>query len=270
MAGGSRQHESEQHRSARSGIQATSIYSDRCFPRHAHDEFGVGVLMSGAHRTWSRIGTIEAEAGQVITLNPGEMHDGAPLGDRPRGWRMLYMEPALVAAELSDEVHGDLEIGKPALWDGAARACLLRLFAEVTAVHPDERMLEEDFLRILILLFRRHGTRRAAAIEVAPSITRALELLRDRAGSDVSLRELAAASMVSRFQLLRGFARHVGATPHAYQLQLRVRAARRLLQGGCTPAQAAAEAGFADQSHMTRAFVRQLGVTPARYRAAVA
>jgi AraC-like DNA-binding protein len=36
------------------------------------------------------------------------------------------------------------------------------------------------------------------------------------------------------------------------------------------PADAAAEAGFSDQSHMTRAFVRQLGVTPARYRAAVA
>jgi AraC-like DNA-binding protein len=28
------------------------------------------------------------------------------------------------------------------------------------------------------------------------------------------------------------------------------------------------QAGFADQSHMTRAFVRQIGVTPSRYQAA--
>jgi len=50
----------------------------------------------------------------------------------------------------------------------------------------------------------------------------------------------------------------------------RVRRARQLLADGQTPAQAAVQAGFADQSHMTRAFVRQLGITPSRYRAAVA
>ena len=71
-------------------------------------------------------------------------------------------------------------------------------------------------------------------------------------------------------QLLRGFARAVATTPHAYLLQLRVRLARRLLAAGRYPAEAAAEAGFADQSHLTRAFSRQLGVTPARFRAAVA
>jgi AraC-like DNA-binding protein len=86
----------------------------------------------------------------------------------------------------------------------------------------------------------------------------------------VSLSELAALSGVSRFQLLRGFAREMGITPHAYLVQRRVRLARRLLAAGRTPAQAAAQAGFADQSHMTRAFVRQLGITPARYQTAIA
>jgi AraC-like DNA-binding protein len=41
------------------------------------------------------------------------------------------------------------------------------------------------------------------------------------------------------------------------------------LADGQTPAQAATQAGFADQSHMTRAFVRQLGITPHRYGAAI-
>lgn len=86
----------------------------------------------------------------------------------------------------------------------------------------------------------------------------------------MSLAELATLSGVSRFQLLRGFAREIGITPHAYLVQRRVRLARQLLADGQTPAQAALLAGFADQSHMTRAFVRQLGVTPSRYRAAIA
>jgi AraC-like DNA-binding protein len=86
----------------------------------------------------------------------------------------------------------------------------------------------------------------------------------------VSLAELAAQSGISRFQLLRSFTREVGITPHAYLVQRRVRHARQLLADGQPPVQAALEAGFADQSHMTRAFARQLGITPSRYQAAVA
>jgi AraC-like DNA-binding protein len=100
-------------------------------------------------------------------------------------------------------------------------------------------------------------------------VERAIQRL-DSLDRQVSLAELAALSGVSRFQLLRGFAREVGITPHAYLVQRRVCLARRLLADGQTPAQAAIQAGFADQSHMTRAFVRQLGVTPGRYRAAIA
>ena len=86
----------------------------------------------------------------------------------------------------------------------------------------------------------------------------------------VTLAELAALSGVSRFQLLRGFVREIGITPHAYLMQLRVRLARRLLARGHAPVQAALLAGFADQSHLTRAFVRQFGITPGRYRQALA
>jgi AraC-like DNA-binding protein len=82
------------------------------------------------------------------------------------------------------------------------------------------------------------------------------------------LGELAALSGVSRFQFLRAFTRQTGITPHAYLVQLRVRMAQRLLRDGHTPAEAALGAGFADQSHLTRCFVRQLGVTPGRYQMA--
>ncbi|MEK6291998.1 MAG: helix-turn-helix domain-containing protein, partial [Paraburkholderia tropica] len=46
----------------------------------------------------------------------------------------------------------------------------------------------------------------------------------------------------------------------------RLRAARRLLAAGRTPAQVAAEVGFADQSHLGRWFRRAYRMTPAAYR----
>ena len=76
-------------------------------------------------------------------------------------------------------------------------------------------------------------------------------------------------SGLSRFQLLRGFAHEMGLPPHAYRMQRRVVLARQLIARGAALADAAASAGFADQSHMTRAFVRLLGVTPASYAAAM-
>jgi AraC-like DNA-binding protein len=74
---------------------------------------------------------------------------------------------------------------------------------------------------------------------------------------------------MSRFQLLRAFALEIGLPPHAYRVQRRVVLARQWIARGVSLADAAAAAGFADQSHMTRAFVRLLGVTPANYAAAM-
>ena len=43
-------------------------------------------------------------------------------------------------------------------------------------------------------------------------------------------------------------------------------AAAQLADSDVTLAQLAAEAGFVDQSHFTRAFKRHTGLTPGRYR----
>lgn len=263
-------HAATQHRTAYAGVEAVTVASDRAFPRHAHDQYGVGLMSAGAHRTSSRIGLIEAEAGDVVTINPGEMHDGASPDGRPRAWRMLYFEPTLVARELGPEMTGDTEITKPALRDTVVTALFERLFRQVTETMPDSLALEEDLLRLLMAVFQRYGTRPLPSPPLSPQVTKAVRRLEAAPEAPISLTALAELSGVSRFQLLRGFGREVGITPHAYLVQLRVRLARRLLAAGRSPAETAVEAGFADQSHLTRAFVRQLGVTPGRYRAAVA
>ncbi|MEO0974766.1 MAG: AraC family ligand binding domain-containing protein, partial [Pseudomonadota bacterium] len=79
------------------GIEAVCAHSARTFARHTHDEFGIGAVTRGAQRSASCVGAVEAKQGDVITVQPGEVHDGQPLGDAPRSWRMLYLDPALVA-----------------------------------------------------------------------------------------------------------------------------------------------------------------------------
>jgi AraC-like DNA-binding protein len=71
---------------------------------------------------------------------------------------------------------------------------------------------------------------------------------------------------VGKFRLIRLFRERTGLPPHAFQVAHRVRRARRLLEAGAPIAAAAAEAGFADQSHLHRHFRRSLGLTPRQYQ----
>ena len=99
-----------------------------------------------------------------------------------------------------------------------------------------------------------------------PSVARARALLDARIAESLSLDELAAQTRLDKFRLCRAFREEVGLPPHAYVNHLRVRLARRLLDGGVAPAEAAATAGFADQAHLTRHFKRVVGVPPRSYQ----
>jgi AraC-like DNA-binding protein len=265
-----RRHRAAQHPSVVAGVEALTLASNHHFPRHAHDGFGVGVMDFGAQRSWSGIGAVEAGPGDVIMCNPGEMHDGAPLDGAPRGWRMIYLDPGLVAREIRDEGFGTLEIVRPVARDPGLAARFGALFAALTDPHPDPLAREECLVGALAHVLRRHGAAPPPGDGPSPAVARALGRIDEAPEAAVTLAELAALSGVSRYQLLRGFRREVGITPHAYLVQRRVRLARALLAAGLPPARVAAEAGFADQSHLTRAFLRQFGVTPGRYRAALA
>jgi AraC-like DNA-binding protein len=265
-----RVHQVEQHKSNVQGIEVMTLLSNHHFPRHSHDQFAIGVIAFGAHRSWSDIGTVQCSAGDVITANPGEMHDGIPLEGNPRGWRMIYFDPGLVRREIEEEIVGGVEIALPVVRDPLLAGTFTHLFECLTAPKSDRLAIEENLLRFLIYLLRQHGTARPSSCGVSPCVVKAMQRLDSAPERSFSLAELAALTGVSRFQLLRGFSREIGTTPHAYLVQRRVCLARQLLAGGQTPAQAAIEAGFADQSHLTRAFARYLGITPARYRAALA
>jgi len=82
-------------------------------------------------------------------------------------------------------------------------------------------------------------------------------------GAGLTVAELAAAAGLSPYHFTRAFKAATGASPH--QLVMRRRAERaRLLLLGPRPdlARVAIDAGYSDQSHLTRELRRHFGVTP--------
>lgn len=255
------------------GVQAVLANSAHSFPRHTHDQFGIGVVHRGAQKSRSGRGIVEAMAGDVITVNPGEVHDGVPFDETGRAWRMLYFDTGVLQAManvIRADRGGDFEFTAPVLRHQAVSDDFNRLFQALTEADGTGNAMacEEHVLQMLSRFALRPG---APSCEPSTDILKpASSRIDDAPGEAVTLEELAGLCGINRFQLLRGFARMTGLTPHAYLLQKRLALVRQQIVEGGPLAEIAVACGFADQSHMTRLFVRQFGVTPGAYASAVA
>lgn len=98
----------------------------------------------------------------------------------------------------------------------------------------------------------------------------AVRSLLDRTSTVVPLAVLCGVARLSKWQLVRHFRRYVGLPPHAYHRRQRLCSARALLELGMPVVQVAYATGFADQSHFTRQFKDQFGVTPGELTRAAA
>jgi AraC-like DNA-binding protein len=99
-------------------------------------------------------------------------------------------------------------------------------------------------------------------------VARAIELLARRASLRSDVEELANECGVSAGHLARSFQRATGTGLHNFHVLMALQRAKALLRAGAPLADAAFDAGFCDQAHLTREFVRTYGFTPKAFRVA--
>lgn len=235
------------------------------YDRHFHDDWVIGVNLTGREHLWLDHRHHDVAPGAITAYAPGAVQAGrfeGPAAD----FVSLYVSPAAFA-ELAAEVTGrdgaTVALARPVIDDAAVAAALVRL----AAPGAGESGVESVVLALGDLI-RRHADRPAAAPPPpAPDrLARAAEYLRATLDRPVDLAELAAVCGLSRYHLARSFHARHGLPPRLWHQQLRVAAARRMLDAGTPIAETAAALGFADQSHLTTAFRRVMGTTPARWR----
>ena len=122
------------------------------------------------------------------------------------------------------------------------------------------QFLEERFMQ---------GFSRAKDAQTPDSyrVQRVKEMIMDRLEANLSLDEFSEQSGLSRYHLIRSFKAKYGQSPHAFQLDQRIKKAKSLLQQGRSLVDTASLLGFADQSHFQRNFKKRLAVTPKQYQA---
>lgn len=246
------------------GVEVVEIASSETFPRHAHDDFGIGLILEGAHSSWSATGQVEAQCGEIIATNPAEIHDGKPVGG-PRRWRMIFLAPSLVAEMLS-RPESTLEIQFAVAADTALRDLLVDTFDAL--IGSDENHAEQSLALLLERTFSSTcASPEAASHTYSSDVQAVVDRIVDSPASPPRLVEVAELMKMTKTAALRRFTRETGITPHAYAQQLRVRLARKQICTGTPISDVALRLGFADQSHLTRAFKRQFGAPPGHWKA---
>ena len=251
------------------GLELVSAsYADRRFPIHAHPEFVVGAISGGSERLTIGGRDRLLRPGDTLFLNPGEMHANASIGAERLRYSVFYIPEALLQDALTTADGVPSNLGSfPA--SSSSSTELYRLVAGAhAALRSSADALEQQsaFVRLATGLAHHCGISQArTAVAYNAKVARALDYMHDQFRLNPSLSMLAEVAGLSACHLLRSFTRQVGLSPVAYRNLLRVMAARESLRSGETLAASAIDAGFADQSHMTRAFQKVLGATPGRY-----
>lgn len=239
---------------------------------HTHETYVVGTIVAGCETYVVRGARRFAGPGTFCLINPGEVHDGEPYGEG-YAYRMTYPSVEVVRA-VAEEVTGRRVASTPFfrapdIHDPETAA--LFVSAHRALASEDTLAADQRFVSMLGIALARHADIGGPALlgrERGP-VERAKAWLEAHMAEDVDLASVAAEAGLSRFHLIRAFRKETGLTPHAWLADLRVLRARRLLREGMGPADVAHACGFADQSHLTRAFKARIGTTPGRFRAAV-
>ena len=233
---------------------------------HYHEQPSVAVVLQGSISKTYAHGKYTSTDNSLYTTPSGERHELA-IGEQ--GLRLLIMESARgeqpsqrLGARLFQRV---LNLPLPSL------GLLARQTASELRQADDFSALVIDGLVSAMLAAALRGENGATLNSKRPAwLDRVEQRMHDEPGVPGRISELAAEVGVHPVHLIRVFRHHHGTTPGAYLRSRRLHwAAAQLVNSDEPLGRLSQRAGFSDQSHFTRAFKRQFGVTPGSYRAAL-
>lgn len=190
----------------------------------------------------------------------------------------IYNPPGVVHRDCFDVAGGlflsvsapvDLPTGldHPALLRGPAETAMRRLVGLSLCAGDGDGLLVEDVALTLAGAVTEGNDRSRHAPDW---LAVAAEIVADLSTTPgLEIRAIAARVAVHPVHLARAWRRHLGQSPGAAIRHRRADQATVQMARGASLAEAALDAGYADQSHMTREYVRIFGLTPGAFRAAV-
>ena len=261
----------------------TTLQSTLPYAEHFHSAFSFGLILEGGTCFTLMGQPHKALKGDIALIAPGIPHRCNPLDGKARSYHMAYFEASWFAQHICRPlgIADVYAVTKPVVSDPA-------LFQQGLAALEDfcrgEDGAEARFVAMFTQLQTAYGCLASIteADKRADSPIAAANLLlstgnattadetgqpnADHAPDLAPVTSLARRAGLRRESFSRAFRRTAGLPPKAWLHCLRLDKARALLRQGKSITEAALAAGYADQSHFHRMFVKFYSVTPGCYQ----
>ena len=248
---------------------------------HHHDFYEVYFLLAGEVAYWVEGRIIRLCPGDLLFINPMELHRPITDPDKPMCERFVlwvnkeYLE-SLSTPQVSLSNCFDTELPnhthqiRPA---SAERAVLTAQMGELVREcygkdYGSEISAQGIFLQLMVRLNRlARSQERQEEEQLSPLVQGAMQYIGENLSSPLSLEEIAGKLFISKYHLSHAFSREVGVSVYRYIMLRRLMLARQQLSDGETAVQVCRSCGFSDYASFYRAFKSEYGISPREYTA---
>jgi AraC-like DNA-binding protein/mannose-6-phosphate isomerase-like protein (cupin superfamily) len=239
------------------------------FPNHFHEYYVIGFIEDGSRYLSCRNREYTIESGDLLLFNPGDNHTCEQIDDNALDYRCINIQPEIMSKAVYEITGKDF---MPYFTTQVVfHSDLVKLLKELHLMIMQE---EKDFIKEEIFLFflkqlveeYTEQEMQSPRLEQTAQAKAICEFLETNYMKHITLDDLSHLSGLSKYHLLRSFTKQKGITPYSYLETIRIDRAKKLLEQGVLPIDAALQTGFADQSHFTNFFKKLIGLTPSQYR----
>jgi AraC-like DNA-binding protein len=241
------------------------------FPRHFHEHYVIELVVDGADKFYCNRGTYTASAGELVFINPGEVHTGSTVEGSVLSYYSIAPEEnelnriaSLLEKNLSHEFYfSHAHIKHPLLANK-----ILLLFRALESSPFENLQFDELFLDLMNTLLSDVNNKDESPKTNSKDkrVEQLIDLMYASMTEPISLQQMAKYVNISPYHLIRLFKAQTGLSPYEYLVILRIEFAKQLLKKGHHVKDAAWDAGFYDTSHFNRLFRKFSGVTPKFFR----
>lgn len=239
------------------------------FPNHFHPYYVIGFMEGGRRHLWCKNQEYDLTAGDVVLFNPRDNHFCAPVNGEALDYRAINVKPEIMRRAAQEIMSTDYTpyFTRTVIYHSDMIQSLREMYNAIVQRAP--KLAKEEALFFLLEQLLQEYARPFEEADVSRPDARIQKLcgyMEAHFARNITLDDLLQMSNFGKSYLLRCFTKQVGVSPYRYLQTVRVNRAKKFLEQGFAPVDAAGMAGFTDQSHFTNFFKQFIGLTPRQYQ----
>lgn len=262
-------------------------FSRQHYKPHSHRQLSIGAILAGSTQVHYQGKLQTAEQGDLVIINPEQVHYCNPAAGDFRSYYMLYLDSQWCRKKLEllffkEESHQEessyegnihplgLEKNDPVfcpsmtLKDPELFQNYLDTVDAILNQQPSQA--EQRLEQLVFKLFSQYFTLPTKQLPEHVLTQQCRQILLTNLATPLSIEQIALQLGCRVETLIRQFKRDTGISPKAFLNNARIEQAKLLLKQGNSQAEVALAVGFSDQSHFHKTFVNFTSATPGQYQ----